>query len=107
MSEEQQTTPPQASAGDKVTRLVVGRVVSNKMDKSIVVSVERKVQHALYSKYMRRSSKIVAHDESNDCGIGDLVEIVEGKPISKRKSWRLVRVVEAAGEFAAAKGGEA
>lgn len=90
----------------KNARLVVGRVVSNKMDKSIVVAVERKVQHALYSKYMRKTTKIVAHDEDNQCGIGDQVEIVEGRPISKRKSWRLVRVVEAAGEFASA-GGEA
>lgn len=88
------------ASAEKTNRLVVGRVVSDKMDKSIVVSIERKVQHPIYSKYMRRSSKVVVHDEENSCGIGDLVEIVEGRPISKRKSWRLVRVVEAAGEFA-------
>lgn len=86
----------------KTAHIVTGRVASAKMDKSIVVSVERRVKHALYSKYMRRSTKIVAHDESNECGVGDLVEIIEGRPVSKRKSWRLVRVIEAAGEFAAA-----
>lgn len=90
----------QAAAAIKNSRLVTGRVVSDKMDKSIVVLIERKVQHPLYSKYMRRTSKVVAHDENNECSTGALVEIVEGRPISKRKSWRLVRVVEAAGEFA-------
>ena len=94
MSETEQTV-------DNV-RSVVGRVVSNRMDKTIVVSVERRVQHSLYSKYMRRSTKIVAHDDNNECSVGDWVEIVEGRPISRRKSWRLVRVVEAAGEFATA-----
>lgn len=107
MSEQEQITQPQPTQDDKAKHSAIGRVVSDKMDKSIVVSIERKVQHALYSKYMRRSSKVVAHDESNECGIGDLVEIAEGRPISKRKSWRLVRVVEAAGEFATAKGNEA
>lgn len=102
MSQADQKT----SEKTKTTRVVIGRVVSDKMDKTIVVSIERKVQHALYSKYMRRSSKVVAHDANNQCGIGDLVEIEDGRPISKRKSWRLVRVIEVAGEFATA-GGEA
>lgn len=81
------------------TRVVMGRVVSDRMDKSITVYVERRVQHALYGKYMRRSTKILAHDADNEAHVGDLVAIADGRPISKRKSWRLVRIVETAGEL--------
>lgn len=84
------------------TRVLNGRVVSDKADKTISVYVERRVQHQLYGKYMRRSSRIMAHDEDNVAGKGDLVEIAEGAPHSKRKAWRLVRVVEKAGELTAA-----
>jgi small subunit ribosomal protein S17 len=81
---------------NKTSRSVSGRVVSNKMDKSITVLVERRVMHPLYHKFIRRSSKIRAHDENNECGEGDLVMIEECRPISKTKSWRLVKVVEKA-----------
>jgi small subunit ribosomal protein S17 len=78
----------------KVTRTVVGRVVSDKMEKSAVVMVERKVRHELYGKYMRRSTKLSIHDENNECKTGDTVSIEECRPISKNKSWRLVKVLE-------------
>jgi small subunit ribosomal protein S17 len=73
-----------------------GRVVSNKMDKTITVVVERRFPHPLYKKVMRRSKKYHAHDEKNECGIGDLVRIRETRPLSKLKRWRLVRIVERA-----------
>lgn len=81
---------------NKTSRSISGRVVSSKMDKSITVLVERRVMHPLYHKFVRRSSRIHAHDENNECGEGDLVLIEECRPISKTKSWRLVRVVEKA-----------
>lgn len=74
----------------------VGVVASNKMDKSITVVVERKVKHELYGKFMKNTSKFVAHDETNDCNIGDTVRIMETRPISKRKNWRLVEIIERA-----------
>ncbi|MEJ2179823.1 MAG: 30S ribosomal protein S17 [Gammaproteobacteria bacterium] len=80
----------------KVVRTRIGRVVSNKMDKSITVMVERRVKHPLYGKYITRSTKLHAHDENNECGIGDTVSITECRPISKSKSWRLVDVIEKA-----------
>lgn len=73
-----------------------GRVVSNKMDKTVTVVVERRVAHPLYKKIMRRSKKYHAHDEKNECGIGDLVRIRETRPLSKLKRWRLIRIVERA-----------
>ena len=77
-------------------RKTVGKVVSTKMDKSISVLVERRLQHPLYKKYIRKSSRFHAHDENNECQEGDLVEIVETRPISKTKNWRLLRVLEKA-----------
>jgi small subunit ribosomal protein S17 len=77
-------------------RTVTGKVTSNKMDKTISVSVERKVKHPLYGKYMRRSTKFMAHDEDNTCNEGDVVTISECRPFSKNKSWRLVEVLERA-----------
>lgn len=74
----------------------VGIVVSDKMDKTIVVAVVRKVKHPLYKKYITRTKKFKAHDELNQCGIGDKVEIVETRPISKDKCWRLAEVIEKA-----------
>ena len=74
----------------------VGIVVSDKMDKTIVVAVVRKVEHPLYKKYITRTKKFKAHDELNQCGIGDKVEIVETRPISKDKCWRLAEIIEKA-----------
>ena len=75
-------------------RTIQGCVVSDKMDKTITVMIERKVKHPLYGKYIKRSTKLHAHDEKNECKEGDLVSIVETKPISKSKMWRLVKVIE-------------
>jgi small subunit ribosomal protein S17 len=74
----------------------IGTVTSNKMDKSVVVSVERKVKHPKYGKFVKKTTKFVAHDEKNECGIGDLVKIMETRPLSKTKCWRLVEVIEKA-----------
>ena len=79
-----------------ISRTVQGKVVSNKMDKTIVVQVERKVKHPLYGKYMRRFSKMYAHDAENTCMVGDVVLIQQSRPLSKTKSWVLVEVVERA-----------
>ena len=79
-------------------RTLTGRVVSDKMDKSIVVLIERRVQHPVYGKMIRRSTKIHAHDELNVCKTGDVVTIKECSPLSKTKAWTLVEVVEAAGQ---------
>ena len=76
-------------------KTVVGRVVSDKMDKTITVADERMVQHPLYKKYVKRSTKYKAHDENNEAGIGDVVEIAYTRPLSKTKHWRLVRIVRA------------
>ena len=80
----------------KRSRTLTGRVVSDKMDKSISVVVERQVKHPLYKKYVRLSTKLLAHDEKNECGAGDKVLIEECRPLSKHKSWRLLKVVEKA-----------
>ncbi|MBY5994281.1 30S ribosomal protein S17 [Ferrimonas balearica] len=80
---------------DKI-RTLQGRVISDKMDKSITVAIERKVKHPIYGKFMKRTTKLHVHDETNQCGIGDLVEIRECRPLSKTKSWTLVSVVEKA-----------
>jgi small subunit ribosomal protein S17 len=74
----------------------IGKVVSNKMAKSIVVAVERQVAHALYKKYFRRTTKLMAHDEKQEAGIGDTVKIMETRPMSARKRWRLVEIIEKA-----------
>ena len=74
----------------------IGQVVSDKMDKTIVVAIEDSVQHPLYKKTMKRTLKLKAHDENNECGIGDTVEVMETRPLSKDKRWRLVRIIEKA-----------
>jgi small subunit ribosomal protein S17 len=74
----------------------IGVVTSNKMDKSITVSVERKVKHPKYGKFIKNTTKFVAHDEKDDCNIGDTVRIMETRPLSKRKNWRLVEIIERA-----------
>lgn len=73
-----------------------GRVVSNKMDKTITVAVDRKVKHAIYGKYITKTTKYLAHDEDNQANEGDLVQIMSTRPLSKRKSWRLVEIIERA-----------
>lgn len=85
-----------AEAIQKVKRTATGKVVSTKGDKTIAVLVERQVKHALYGKFLRRSTKLLAHDENNECREGDIVTISECRPISKRKSWTLEKVVEQA-----------
>ncbi|WP_299452333.1 30S ribosomal protein S17 [uncultured Microscilla sp.] len=74
----------------------IGRVVSNKMDKSITVLVEGKVKHPIYGKFVNKSKKFVAHDEKDECNIGDTVKIMECRPLSKRKRWRLIDIIERA-----------
>jgi len=83
----------------KNPRSVSGRVISNKMDKSITVEIERRVRHPLYGKFISRRTRLHAHDAENECGQGDLVQIEECRPISKSKSWRLVKVIEKATEI--------
>jgi len=74
----------------------VGKVVSNKMQKSISVAIDRKVKHPIYGKFMKKTTKLMAHDEKNEAGIGDTVRIMETRPLSKNKRWRLVEIVEKA-----------
>ncbi len=78
----------------KLRKERTGLVVSNKMDKSIVVQIERKLKHPKYGKFVRKTTKLVAHDEKNECNIGDMVLIEETRPLSKRKCWRLVEIIE-------------
>ena len=84
------------AAAEKRTRTATGKVVSNKMDKTITVMVERRVKHPVYGKYITRSSKIHAHDEQNACNVGDTVTVAESRPLSRTKTWKLVEVVESA-----------
>ncbi len=84
------------STTEAVRRTKVGRVVSDKADKTVTVMLERQVKHPLYGKYMKRSTKVHAHDEDNRCGQGDLVKIAECRPLSKTKSWRVVEIMERA-----------
>lgn len=79
----------------KVTRKTrIGVVVSNKMQKTITVAIERKVKHPIYKKYFKKTKKLVAHDEKNICNVGDLVKVMETRPLSKLKRWRLIEVIE-------------
>ena len=71
----------------------IGKVTSNKMDKTITVTVERKVKHPIYGKFVNKTTKFKAHDEKNDCGVGDTVSIMETRPLSKLKSWRLIEII--------------
>jgi small subunit ribosomal protein S17 len=80
----------------KTLRTLTGEVVSNKMDKTASVSISRVVKHPLYGKYIRRTTKVLAHDEENACNKGDVVSIAECRPISKRKAWRVVEILERA-----------
>jgi len=85
MSEQQQAID---------NRTLQGRVVSDKMDKSITVRIERRVKHPLYGKFVRKTTKVHAHDENNDCQIGDLVVVEQCRPLSKTKKWRFIKLVE-------------
>ena len=83
---------------DKAQRTIEGRVVSNKMDKTVTVLVERQVKHALYGKYIKRSTKLHAHDADNSCKKGDVVRVTEIAPMSKTKNWRVVEIITRAAE---------
>jgi len=91
---DQKTEQAAARRGSRKARQ--GRVVSEKMDKTAVVAVESRIRHPLYGRIMRRTTKFKAHDEQNDCHVGDLVEIVECRPMSREKTWRVTRVLERA-----------
>ena len=93
VKEETEVVDPNGRGMRKVR---VGKVVSNKMNKSIVVTVERRVKHRLYKKFFKKTTKFMAHDEKNECTIGDTVKIMETRPLSKMKRWRLVEVVQKA-----------
>ena len=84
------------SEDSKKRRTVIGRVVSDKSDKTVSVAIERLIKHPVYGKYIRRTTKVLAHDASNECKAGDRVAISEGRPVSKNKSWFVVNVVERA-----------
>ena len=83
---------------EKTLRTVEGRVISNKMDKTVTILVERQVKHALYGKYIKRSTKLHAHDADNSCKEGDVVRVTEIAPLSKTKNWRVVEIVTRAAE---------
>jgi small subunit ribosomal protein S17 len=93
MSEEKNTVS-QSRQSKRKTR--IGLVSSNKMDKSITVAIEKRVKHPIYKKYFKKTTKFIAHDEKNECTEGDIVKIMETKPLSKKKRWRLVEIVEKA-----------
>jgi small subunit ribosomal protein S17 len=99
MNLEEKTTEMQ-STEKKVTRnsrkTKTGRVISDKMDKTISVAVEKKVMHPIYKKFFKRTTKFMAHDEKNECNIGDIVKIMETRPLSSKKRWRLIEIVEKA-----------
>jgi small subunit ribosomal protein S17 len=95
MSDDQTSTAP-AAAATKSARTLTGRVVSDKMQKTIAVEIERLIRHPTYGKYVRRTTKLLAHDENGESHVGDLVTITPCRPLSRRKSWRLVEVLEKA-----------
>lgn len=84
------------NTNEAVKSTKVGRVVSNKAEKTVAVKLERQVKHPLYGKYIKRSSKVLAHDADNSCGEGDLVKIAQCRPLSKNKAWRVVEILERA-----------
>ena len=86
----------QTAAQRNTRKVLQGLVVSDKMDKTVVVEVENRVKHAVYGKVMRRTSRLKVHDETNDCGIGDRVQIMETRPLSATKRWRVVEILERA-----------
>ncbi len=93
-TEKQDSGSMATDSGD--IRVLVGEVISDKMNKTVTVLIERKVRHPLYKKYIRRSTKVHAHDENDECHIGDVVSIEQCRPLSKNKSWRLTKILERA-----------
>lgn len=96
ISETMTAAASETTTKPAIKRTLVGRVISNKMDKTVIVLIERRVRHPVYGKYLVRSTKLHAHDASDSVGEGDLVEIVETRPLSKTKNWTVTRVVESA-----------
>jgi small subunit ribosomal protein S17 len=96
MSTEASQVAAEAPAAEKGARTLTGRVVSNKMQKTIAVEIERLIRHEPYGKYIRRTTKLLAHDEKGECREGDLVKIAPCRPMSRRKSWQLIEVLEKA-----------
>jgi small subunit ribosomal protein S17 len=92
--QQERIQPEKPKRGQRKVR--IGRVVSNKMNKTIVVAIERKVMHPLYKKVYVRTTKVMAHDENNECNIGDIVKIMETRPLSRHKRWRLVEIIQRA-----------
>ena len=86
----------QTTVERNLRKVRVGRVVSDKMEKSCVIAIERKVKHPKYGKFMKKTTKLMVHDETNQCGIGDTIRVMETRPLSKNKRWRLVEVIEKA-----------
>jgi small subunit ribosomal protein S17 len=99
INESKETVNTEAETEKKLGRTLIGRVVSNKMEKSATILIERKVKHPLYGKIIKRSTKLHIHDADNTCGMGDTVMIEECRPISKTKSWKLVKVIEQASQI--------
>lgn len=96
MSEDKKIEQTEVKKRTTSRKSRIGVVVSSKMDKSVVVAIEKRVQHPLYKKFFKKTTKFMAHDEKNECGIGDTVKIMETRPLSKNKRWRLVEIVEKA-----------
>ena len=96
VADESDVSTPEATTKTSLQRSLVGRVVSNKMDKTVTVLIERRVKHPLYGKFMVRSKKYHAHDETNQYNEGDMVEIAETRPLSRTKAWTVTRLIEAA-----------
>lgn len=94
MSETTETTTATTTVDRNLRKTRTGVVSSNKMDKTIVIKVERKIKHPLYGKFLKKTTSFHAHDEKNECSIGDTVKIMESRPLSKTKRWRLVEIVE-------------
>lgn len=96
MSEEKNLEQTEVKKRTANRKSRIGVVVSNKMEKSVVVAIEKRVQHPLYKKFFKKTTKFMAHDEKNESGIGDIVKIMETRPLSKNKRWRLVEIIEKA-----------
>lgn len=94
MDNQEKNTAQSAPKSNK--KVMQGKVVSNKADKTIVVAIERQIAHPLYKKYYKRVNKVMAHDEKNDCNTGDIVRVEESRPLSKKKRWNLLDIVERA-----------
>jgi small subunit ribosomal protein S17 len=96
-SEQPQAATPAKTESERNARKErIGRVTSNKMQKTITVAIDRKVKHPMYGKFMNKTKKLTVHDEKNECGIGDTVRVMETRPLSKNKRWRLIEIIEKA-----------